>query len=180
MTAAKKPKASAKKQTTPTAPKAKTLQLRRQEGKSDGRIMAECALSAVMGNAATALQFSRGTFGDSDVTESVAVMRDKANKVQSGDLSDAEAMLTAQAATLNCIFNEMARRAALNMGEHLNAADIYMRLALKAQSQCRTTIEALAEIKNPRPVAFVKQANISNGHQQVNNGVAALPAHGNN
>ena len=44
-----------------------------------------------------------------------------------------------------------------------------MRLALEAQSQCRTTIEAIAEIKNPRSVAFVKQANIA-VNQQVNNG----------
>jgi len=45
-----------------------------------------------------------------------------------------------------------------------------MRLALKAQSQCRATLETLAEIKNPKNVAFVRQANIAQGHQQVNNG----------
>ena len=45
-----------------------------------------------------------------------------------------------------------------------------MKLALRAQGQCRATLETLANIKNPRPVAFVKQANISNGPQQVNNG----------
>ena len=33
------------------------------------------------------------------------------------------------------------------------------------RKQCRATLEALAEIKNPRPVAFVKQANITNGAQ---------------
>src|SRR3546814_3695576 len=47
-----------------------------------------------------------------------------------------------------------------------------MRLALKAQSQARTTIETLAEVKNPKAVAFVKQANIAN-NQQVNNGDSA-------
>jgi hypothetical protein len=57
-----------------------------------------------------------------------------------------------------------------NMGEYVDTADRYMRLALKAQSQCRATIETLAEIKNPKPVAFVQQANIANGPQQVNNG----------
>ena len=46
-----------------------------------------------------------------------------------------------------------------------------LRSDLKAQAQCRATLEALAEIKNPHPVAFVKQANISSGHQQVNNGM---------
>lgn len=45
-------------------------------------------------------------------------------------------------------------------------------LFVKAQSQCRATLETLANIKNPPHVAFVKQANI--GHnQQVNNEFSA-------
>jgi len=181
MTTAKKPKAHPKK-AAPAAPKADTLSIHHKEGKSDERLMAESTLSAAMGNAITARRFARGTWGESDLTETVVAMREKAEKVQAGDLSDMEEMLTAQATALDSIFTEMARRAALNMGEYINAADTYMRLALKAQSQCRTTIEALAEIKNPRPVAFVRQANISHGPQQVNNGVQAgdAPAHGNN
>ena len=50
-------------------------------------------------------------------------------------------------------------------------------LALKAQAQCRSTLEALAEIKNPRPVQFVKQANMTTGPQQVNNAYAGTPSH---
>jgi hypothetical protein len=34
--------------------------------------------------------------------------------------------------------------------------DPFLRLALKAQSQCRATWEAIAEVKNPRAVAFVR------------------------
>ena len=45
-------------------------------------------------------------------------------------------------------------------------------VALKAQSQCRTTRETLANIKNP-PKVFAWQANIAHGPQQVNNGVPA-------
>lgn len=44
-----------------------------------------------------------------------------------------------------------------------------MRLALKAQAQCARTIEVLAAMKNP-PIVFAKQANITNGNQQINNG----------
>jgi len=50
------------------------------------------------------------------------------------------------------------------------AAETDLRLALKAQSQSRATIETLAEIKNPRQVAFVKQANIAGGNQQIHSG----------
>ena len=69
-------------------------------------------------------------------------------------------MLAIQAHTLDTIFNELARRSSSNMTEgYGEAAERYMRLALKAQSQCRTTIETLSEMKNPTPVAFVEQAD---------------------
>jgi hypothetical protein len=58
-------------------------------------------------------------------------------------------VLVAQAASLNSIFTELARRAGLNMGEYIGATESYMRLALKAQAQCRATIETLAAMKNP-------------------------------
>jgi hypothetical protein len=57
--------------------------------------------------------------------------------------------------------------AALNMKQYLDATDKFMRLALKAQSQCRTTVEALGELKNPQPVAFVKQANIGRPYKCI-------------
>ncbi len=163
-------KTAAQKTSTPVASTANTLTLQSPRDKSEARIMAECALSPVAANASTARIFAQGTFGESGITDIVSVMREKAAKVQSGDLSEVEATLTAQAATLDAMFNELARRAALNMGTHLQATDTYLRQAFKAQAQCRSTLEALAEIKNPRPVAFVKQANIAHGPQQVNNG----------
>lgn len=43
-----------------------------------------------------------------------------------------------------------------------------MRLALKAQAQCRSTVEALSAMKNPR-VQYVNQQNVA-VNQQVNNG----------
>ena len=48
--------------------------------------------------------------------------------------------------------------------------EVNMRIALRAQSQCRAALETLAAIKNPSSVAFVRQANIAHGPQQVNNG----------
>ena len=51
----------------------------------------------------------------------------------------------------------------------------YMRLALKAQNQARATLQTLTELKIPKQVAFVKQANIGN-QVQVNNGIQEKPA----
>lgn len=133
------------------------------------RIEAEFAQSTASLNTQTVRLFARGTAGVVDLTESVALMQAKTEQVRNGDLSGPEEILTAQAVALDVIFTEMARRAALNMGEHLQATDTYMRLAMRAQGQCRATLQTLGELKNPRQVAFVKQANIAHGHQQVNN-----------
>ena len=50
--------------------------------------------------------------------------------------------------------------------------ELALRLALKAQSQCRATLETLAAIKNP-PTVYAKQVNQTTGPQQINNGMAA-------
>ena len=105
--------------------------------------------------------------GEADLSDLVVNLRERIKKVQGGDMQPIEAMLYGQAMTLETIFTSLARRATLQ--EHLKQFQTHLGLALKAQAQCRATLEALAEIKNPRPIAFVKQANISGGHQQVNN-----------
>jgi hypothetical protein len=100
--------------------------------------------------------------------------------VKAGDMSRAESILISQANTLDVIFNMLAARAGMNVGTHADAADRYLRMALKAQSQCRTTLEALAEIKMPKSATFIRQANIAE-QQQVNNGNVtnggSAPAH---
>ncbi|MDD1632662.1 MAG: hypothetical protein LUP91_10720, partial [Methylococcaceae bacterium] len=137
------------------------------------RLHAEMGLSPITGNMFVANLYANGTVGQFDLTETNAVMMEEVKKVQYGDLSGIEATLTAQAITLDKIFIEMARRAYLNVGEHLPAMETYLKLALKAQTQCRTTLQTLAEVKNPQPVSFVKQANISHGPQQINNSVSS-------
>ena len=107
--------------------------------------------------------------GEVDLAELLKDLRERVEKVQGGDMRPVEAMLYGQAVTLETIFTSLARRATSQ--EYLKQFQAYLGLALKAQAQCRATLEALAEIKNPRPATFVKQANISGGHQQVNNGM---------
>jgi hypothetical protein len=97
--------------------------------------------------------------------------------VSRGDLVRAEGMLISQAHTLDALFGHLARNASAKMNAGDRAGlDLYLRLAFKAQSQCRTTIEALTALKNP-PVVFARQANIANGPQQVNNGLAHAAPH---
>lgn len=151
--------------------KSSTLMVQEDREPSDA-VLARMAVAGLVTNASTTADFSRSFFGELGLTECLAALVDAVEAVKRGDRGNVEALLTAQAVALNAIFTRLANRSALNMGEHLDAAERYMRLALKAQGQCRTTLETLAVIKSP--VVFARQANIAHGPQQVNN--AASPA----
>ena len=102
-----------------------------------------------------------------DTPTMLETLRDQAAAVQRGDMSHAEGMLINQASSLQALFVRLSERA---MEQALMASlEGFMRLALRAQSQCRATLETLATIKNP-PIVYAKQANFAAGHQQVNNG----------
>lgn len=97
-------------------------------------------------------------------------LRDQAGEVQGGNMTAAEAMLMNQATALQSLFARLVER---GMGQsQMPYIEGFLRLALRSQNQCRATLETLAAIKNP-PVVFAKQANITNGPQQVNNGIEA-------
>jgi hypothetical protein len=101
-----------------------------------------------------------------DVPGLLATLRDQAKAVSSGDLSRVEALLTNQADSLQALFVAMVERSLRQ--EFVAYVEPYMRLALKAQSQCRATLQTLAEIRNP-PVIYARQANVTSGPQQINN-----------
>lgn len=105
-----------------------------------------------------------------DVPTLMAELCDQAAAVNRGDLAQAEAMLMNQATALQSLFARLAER---GMGcDQAPAFEANMRMALRAQSQCRATLETLATIKNP-PIVYAKQANVTTGPQQINNGTAA-------
>ena len=107
------------------------------------------------------------------INQVVDAINGETQKVINGEMGRAEEMLVSQAHVLDMMFSAMTQRAVTNMNAgHVQAMDTYMRIALKAQSQCRTTLEALSEIKNPRTATFIKQQNNA-AQQQVNNAPSA-------
>lgn len=102
----------------------------------------------------------------------IRVLRDQAKAVNTGDLAQAEGMLINQAVALQSLFARLVERGMA--ADLLDPYEVHMRLALKAQAQCTRTLEVLAAIKNP-PVVIAKQANIAQGHQQVNNSIPTGP-----
>ncbi len=103
------------------------------------------------------------TFGELDAT---AVLDALEAQIKAGVTAET---LAAQATTLNILFNTLTQRAVGNMGQHLHAAEVYFRLALKAQAQCARTLEVLQMMKTPQPV-YINQANVA-AQQIVQNGV---------
>jgi hypothetical protein len=127
----------------PDAPK--ELQLKGREGVSNGHILAESTLHPLARHSWAAGSFASRIFGGTEfnVNDGMTVMGEVCAKVRDGDLSMQRDMLTAQSMTLDAVFTELARRAALNMATNLDATDRYMRMALKAQAQSRATMETI-------------------------------------
>ena len=137
-------------------------------GEDDATVVERTVLHPTVQAAVTLKEYNK-SFGDLDLIGLIATLTEQTKASNDDDLTRAEAMLTTQAHTLDAIFNNLATRAI--KAEYMKNLDTYLKLALRAQSQCRATWEALGAIKNPPVMGYVRQANIAHGPQQVNNGV---------
>lgn len=138
------------------------------------KAMAKMALRPSVNAAAVMVSYGKPLgIAEDDIAALMDRLGEDVQNVWTGDMKRAEAMLFGQAHALQAIFMNLARRATTQ--EYLKQWEAYLRMALKAQNQCRMTLETLATIKNP-PVVIARQANINNGgQQQVNNSVAPAP-----
>ena len=181
MVAKKKPAvAKQKSDSEPLARKTVELTLRAGQSKKEqareyARLMVSPELAAyrVLSSAdskGSMIQMWNGI----DVPSLTDVLRDQAAAVNRGELNHIEAMLMNQATAMQNLFARLAERGM--SCDHAPAFEANLRIALRAQSQCRATLETLAAIKNP-PVVFARQANINHGNQQVNNGTPAPASH---
>ncbi|MFM0174131.1 hypothetical protein PQR33_32925 [Paraburkholderia sediminicola] len=149
----------------------RVVEVRQMPGEAVDATISKTVTRPEVGAASVTSYFNPLT-SDVDINALAAEMSRQTKLVNDGDLARAEAMLISQAHSLDAIFNAFCGRAALNMGQNLQATETYVRMALKAQGQCRATLQTLGEIKAPRSIAFIRQANLANGPQQINNGVA--------
>lgn len=164
---------SSKNGSSPPAKTEKPLKIGVKEVQDPDTARAKHYVGPHLINANAARHFGKGSFG-SDIGQFsfAAALVEIANRVISNDLEEVERMLISQSVVLNVMFGELSRRSAENLNggsEYHFAAESYFKMALKAQNQCRMTLETLSNIKNP-PAVYAKQANIANGPQQVNNG----------
>lgn len=91
-------------------------------------------------------------FGDSGRCEAVertaAIVEADARRLEAGDFGALQAVCASQVLALDVIFNQFARESA----QWASLSHGSMKMALKAQSQCRATVKALVALANPRPV----------------------------
>lgn len=131
---------------------------------TQGQQMADIQLGGILNSTELILTYNPSE--QIEGTETLLSLKRKAERVTGGDTKDMETILISQAVALDAIFTRLSLRAHNCFGQYMNAGEKYLRLALKAQSQCRATLESLAEIKNPRPYIQNNRAE----YQQVNNG----------
>lgn len=137
------------------------------------RIMTEGVAEPYLAAARVVLAAEKSSgFGeDIDPAELGRCLEGQADAVNRGDMTQVASMLMLQATALQTIFARLIERGMAH--DQIPGFETNMRIALRAQNQCRATLETLATIKNP-PVIFARQANITNGPQQINNGVLNL------
>ena len=172
MATAKKSAAKAKKPpaATPVKRNPDTFEIVASED-TKSQALAKLATTSVL--SAVTLKRYTGAGDTLEMSDLVDEMRKAGDEVVNGSMGRVERMLTNQAMTLDAIFNNMAQRSYSQ--ETFKGIEVLMRLALKAQAQARSTAEALALLKNPQP--YIRQANIAQGNQQVNNTYASTSVH---
>ena len=146
------------------------LVVEQSPGETGARAMARKVLDPGFRHAVTASAFGGKVLGNEiehpGLMDYVDHVLKVGGKAEAGDLAIASRLLVSQALTLDAMFTELALRAALNMGEYINAAERYGRLALKAQSNCRASLETLAKLHQPREQT-VRHVHVNEGGQAV-------------
>jgi hypothetical protein len=150
--------------------KRNAILMQQTEGETDDQTTARMLLDPCTRHALTSMPFIGSNLSEScplpGAMDFVDGLRSIAGKAEAGDMALVSRMLVTQAVALDAIFGEFARRSSLNMGSHLDAAERYARLALKAQSNSRATLEALAKLHQPRE-QIVRHVHVNEGGQAI-------------
>ena len=134
-----------------------------QPGESEEQAVARTMMNPALQSAITLLDYINSP-EEIYLTAMIDSLEKQVDLVKSGDLTSVEQIFLVQAHTLDAIANYMFRRA--RNQEYMSNFEAHMKLGLRAQNQCRTTLEALVRTKTPK--THLNQTNIGY-HQQVNN-----------
>ena len=158
------------KRKAPAPAESKAVTILANEGETEAQTMGRALIEPYFRHGAVThavLGKMLGTVpGNAQLDDFGRAIQAKAKATGEGNMALPSEILTAQALTLDSLFTEFARRATNNMGDYVQTAERYGRLAFKAQSNCRATLEALAKLHQPREQT-VKHVHVNEGGQAV-------------
>ncbi|MEP2735351.1 MAG: hypothetical protein ABJP34_03555 [Erythrobacter sp.] len=146
-----------------------TLEIASEPGEKQAKTLARVSLAPGVRHAQAATAFASRLFGKDcqpSIMDSTEALADMLKEAEAGGKSTSSRMLAAQAVVLDTLFTNLAARSHDNMGQYLDASERYMRLALRAQSNCRATLEALGKLHQPREQT-VKHVQVNEGGQAI-------------
>ncbi len=148
----------------------KPVDVEGEAGESEAEVMARAMTVPYMRHGVIAYGIADKMFGklpgDPGFSDFGKAVKAKVELTCKGDLTMASEMLTAQALSLDSMFTEYARRATMNMGDYPLAMERFAKLAMRAQANCRASLEALAKLHQPREQT-VRHVHVNEGGQAV-------------
>ncbi len=144
------------------------FQIQQNIGESEEQAIARTMLSPTFQSACTLKEYINSPT-ELELRALMDCLEKQVDLVKNGVLDSIEQMLLVQAHTLDAIANSLFRRSKCQ--EYLKQLEAYLKLGLRAQSQCRANLEALINMKNPK--THLNQTNIAH-NQQINNAQSKL------
>lgn len=118
----------------------RTIKIQKQDDESDDELKAKALLNPSIRGAITIDAYTINGM-QSDISTLVATLEQQCK----GDNFDAESMLIAQAQTLDCLFQNLAYNASLNLAKNTAAAETLLKLAFRAQNQAGKALQVLLQ-----------------------------------
>lgn len=113
----------------------------------EGKACAGAYINPFVGAANTMVQFGNGIGGmaeTADLNDMIDLLEADLVEIESGNFESIISVLAAQTHTLNCVANSLFRTCFNADGRQMLNV---VKLALKAQNQCRISVEAIARVK---------------------------------
>jgi hypothetical protein len=118
----------------------KTIKIQKQADETEEELQARSLLNPVLRGAITIDAYTINGM-HADISTLVSTLETQCKS----DNFDAESMLIAQAVTLDCLFQNLAYNASLNLSKNTAVAETLLKLAFRAQNQSGKTLQVLLQ-----------------------------------
>jgi hypothetical protein len=118
----------------------KAIKIKKQADETEEELQARSLLNPILRGAITIDAYAINGM-HADISTLVSTLETQCKS----DNFDAESMLIAQAVTLDCLFQNLAYNASLNLSQNTAAAETLLKLAFRAQNQSGKTLQVILQ-----------------------------------